>query len=242
MHIKDILQIISKISEQNNSFAYVCGGVARDKYLNTLKNINDIDVTCGSKSQLIFDKTAKLLDEKFNIKYKKAKDNHGMIFFKNIKVDFSSNFNVTNISSILESIFIKPTELNKEVYSRDFTCNSLLLSMDLKDIKDPTNRGFADIDKKIIRTILHPSVTMPSSPDPSKMGIRAVRAIYLAAKLDFSIDPIIIDWIKSNKDLLLKVDSKQITSKLNKAMDYDPDKTVYYINKSELYGYFASKK
>ena len=79
-------------------------------------------------------------------------------------MDFSSNFNAPNIESLLVNKGIaKPTEMQKEMFSRDFTCNALLLSLDLKDLIDPTHQGFKDIKERMIKTCLPPEVTLTTN-------------------------------------------------------------------------------
>ena len=96
----------------------------------------------------------------------------------------SSNFNTPNITELLVKQGIKePTDLQREMYSRDFTCNALLLDLDLKTVIDPTKQGVKDIHAKVIRTCLAPEITLTANKN------RVVRAIYLAAKLDFDLDP-----------------------------------------------------
>ena len=36
----------------------------------------------------------------------------------------------------------------REVYSRDFTCNALLMNFELQKITDPTGNGISDIKNK----------------------------------------------------------------------------------------------
>jgi tRNA nucleotidyltransferase/poly(A) polymerase len=82
------------------------------------------------------------------------------------------------------------------MYSRDFTCNSLLLSLDLRNLSDPTHKGFKDIKDKMIRTCLSPEITLTTNKN------RVARAIYLACKIDFEIDPSIVmypHYIKHTK-------------------------------------------
>ena len=42
--------------------------------------------------------------------------------------------------------------MHEELYSRDFTCNTVLMSLDLKRILDPTGLAINDIQSKIIKT------------------------------------------------------------------------------------------
>ena len=68
------------------------------------------------------------LNKKYNITRKVMDDGHSSIFLGNLKIDFSSNFIVGNIDELLNNIGISnPTNMQREIFSRDFTCNSLLM-------------------------------------------------------------------------------------------------------------------
>jgi hypothetical protein len=59
----------------------------------------------------------------------------------------------------------------------------------------------------------------------------------LAAKLDFSIDNSIIEFVKNNPESIKIASDKTLKEKLNKAVQFDADKTVYYINKMNLWNH-----
>ena len=211
----------------------ICGGTPRDKYLKRLDNISDLDITTGENTvdYLSQEFSSKLL-ENYNVTRKTMPDGHSTIFVGNLKVDFSSNFNVENIDSLLSKAgIVKPTSMQKEMFSRDFTCNSLLLSLDLKNITDPTNKGFKDIKEKKIRTCLSPEITLISNRN------RVIRAIYLACKLGFDIDQSIIDFVRKNPDSVKISTTKSLSEKLNEAFTRDADRASYLITKMGLWNY-----
>jgi len=234
MKLKQLLQLATKISDEKNiTTPFLCGGVCRDKYMNKLDNVSDIDITTGDKTVNFLAKELQIeLAKKYNVIYKTMNDGHSSIYIGSLKLDFSSNFNAPNINSLLLKKGIKhPTSMQKELYSRDFTCNALLMSLDLTKIIDPTYKGFEDINNKIIKTCLDPQITLTTNKN------RVVRAIYLAAKLDFDVDESIIQWVSKNPDSIRLSEDKSLTEKLNKAMDYDADKTVYLLDKMKLWNY-----
>ncbi len=186
MKLRDFLKSVedSQVAT-NSSKVWICGGVARDKVLNRLDKINDLDLTTGDQSiNTVFINLIKKLNQEFPVNYKLMSDGHKTLEFSNFKVDFSSNYITPNIEYYLAKLGVKnSTPLQQEMYSRDFTINSLLLDFDLKSMQDPTNRGLSDIKSKMIDTNLDPQITLLSFRN------RVVRAIYLAAKLDFDIHP-----------------------------------------------------
>jgi len=234
MKLKDLLNLIENIAE-NKGFSkpFICGGVPRDKYLDKLDNISDLDITNG-------DKTIHYLAKEFSIELakilpsasKKMDDGHTSVYTGSLKIDFSSNFKIPNIEKILHYKGIeKPTELEKEIYSRDFTCNSLLLNFDLKTTLDLTELGIDDIENKFIRTCLDPELTFKYNVN------RIIRVLYLSSKLDFDVDPKIINWIKNNKQYLNQIKLQYKVKNINKALNHNPDRLVYLLNEMDIWNY-----
>lgn len=225
MKLKELLKDINDLGRKTGcSTMYICGGLPRDKALNRMNLLVDIDITTGDETigKLAYE-TLRHFSKIYNIKAKTSSDGHQTIFFKNMKLDFSSNFITPNIENILKK---KMSPLEKEMYSRDFNINSLLLSVDFKDIIDVTGKGLPDIRKKIIDTCLEPEITFKSNKN------RVVRAVYMASKLDFKIADRVKDYIKSNPDSIKFGENSVLISKLNKSFITNPQLT--YKNLTEL--------
>lgn len=216
-----------------SSEPYICGGTPRDRYLGHLENISDIDITTGDKSvDYLSQEFAISLRRDFNVQRKTMEDGHSTLFIGNLKVDFSSNFNVPDIEKYLKTLgMARPSEMQKEMYSRDFTCNALLLSLDLKNLVDPTHRGFKDIKDKMIKTCLNPEITLTTNKN------RVVRTIYLAAKLGFDIDPAIINYVAQNPQTVKISTEKSMNDKLSEAFKRDADRASHFITKMNLWSY-----
>lgn len=212
---------------------YICGGTPRDKYMGRLDNISDIDITTGDKTVDYLSQEFELeLRKNYNVTRKSMPDGHSTIFIGNLKIDFSSNYNVPNIDQILATKGINnPTSLQKEMYSRDFTCNTLLMNIDLKSIMDPIHRGFQDIKEKKIRTCLDPKITLTNNRN------RVIRAIYLACKLGFDLDESIISFVKQNPQTIKISTEKSLSEKLNEAFEKDAEKASLLLTKMNLWNY-----
>jgi hypothetical protein len=233
MKLRELLQEMKAVQEKiGSSKLYLCGGTPRDKYMKRLDNISDLDITTGDKTvQFLAQEFSDLLAKKYNVTRKTHDDGHASIYIGNFKMDFSSNFNVPNIENLLKNRGIaKPTDLQKEMFSRDFTCNALLLSLDLKEVIDPTKQGLKDIKNKVIKTCLDPNITLTTNKN------RVVRAIYLASKLDFDIDPSIVNFVIKNPASIKIATAKSMSEKLSNAFKIDGDKAAYYITKMNLWG------
>jgi|ERR1700722_2838543 len=249
MKLRDILALMYKIHKDSGiSMPYLTGGVPRDKILGLIRDeISDLDITTGDASIHNLAKEFSIsLGHQYSIDSKQMDDGHTSVYVGNLKIDFSSNFEVPSAEQILKKHGIKnPTDLQKEVFSRDFTCNTLLMTLDLKKIKDPTKQGFPDIKKKILKTCLDPDITLRYNPN------RIIRVIYLASKLGFDVDPEIIEWVSKNKDFVRMSSEGYLAKNLDKALSKDPDRSVYLITKmnlwdtlpitDSLYPYYAKK-
>lgn len=231
MQLRELLQELKKVQVQiGASQPYICGGTPRDKHMGKLENISDLDICTGDKTvDYLSQEFAIDLRKKYNVTRKTMDDGHSTIFIGSLKMDFSSNFMVHNIDHILQEMGITPTNMLREMYSRDFTCNSLLMTLDLKHIIDPTRKGFQDIADKKIRTCLAPEITLTSNRN------RVIRAIYLACKLGFEIDDSIVAYVRKNPETV-KISTEKVTiEKLNDAFKKNPEKAVKYINAMHLW-------
>lgn len=239
MDIKQILKLLYEVSVSKGlSHPFICGGVPRDRILGIINShFNDIDITTGSNdvSQLAKEFSI-VLKNKIPLITKQNNDGHISIFMKDLKIDFSSNFKIPNISNILLNKNIEPTELMQELYSRDFFCNTLLMSLDFRKIKDLTGEAIKDINNKLIRTCLSPDLTFRYNTN------RIIRVLYLAAKLDFEVSEDIIEWVNKNPTFILKSTSEYNAKNIDKALLKNPIKTIELINKMNIWKYIPITK
>jgi len=234
MKLHELLQQMRETQEEiGSSVPYICGGTPRDKYLGRVNDIADLDITTGDKTVDYLSQEFELkLRKKYNVSRRTMPDGHSSIFIGNLKIDFSSNFVVHNIDHYLQQMGINsPTNMQREMFSRDFTCNSLLLSIDLKRLLDPTHQGFKDMKNKIIRTCLAPEVTLTSNRN------RVVRAIYLSCKLGFDIDTSIVNYVSKNPQVMKISSEKAMIEKINEAFSRDADRATFWINRMGLWNY-----
>ena len=234
MKLKELLSEINIIAEDKGySKPYLCGGVPRDHVMSNIEIVSDIDLTTGDATiKSLATDVAINYGKQFNIKTKVMNDGHQSIFFKNIKLDFSSNFNTPNIESILSKIGITDsTDLQKEMYSRDYTCNTLLMSMDLMNISDPTGKGLDAIKNKILDTCLDPEITFTVNKN------RIARGICFSSKLDFELSDRVKSYIKSNPDLIKFSEESVLAKKINDAFIYNAKRAVKNITECNLWKY-----
>ena len=233
MTLRELLNLLAQIAKDNDlSEPFIVGGVPRDKILGRLDELVDLDISTG-------DEGSKFLGKELSIRikapYKMMSDGHSQVHLGSFKVDFSSNFKSPGIEGILKRAGMgEPSEMQMEQYSRDFTCNSLLLSMDLKTIKDPLGTGVRDIKKRVLKTCLPAAMTLGYD------NKRVVRVLYLAAKLDFELDDDIKEWIKSHPHAIGESDNRYIVGKLNKAFESNEERTISLMNEFDLWPHVPS--
>lgn len=220
------------------SKAFIVGGTPRDKILGRLKEISDLDITTGDKSiDFLVKEFSIYLSKYYVFDLRTIPDGHSSMILGNLKIDFSSNFLIPNINQILNKKGINnPTDMQKELFSRDFTCNTFLMDLNLKTISDPTNLGFKDVKEKIIKTCLDPEITFTTNKN------RVVRAIYLSSKLDFDVDKKIIEWVRAHPDSIRFASEKTLSEKLNKAMELNSDRAVHLINQMNVWNFIPISK
>ena len=218
--LSKLLIAINKVaSDKGLSTPYIVGGLTRDKLLNRLDQINDVDITTGDQGiHFLAGEIAERLKGHPGFSYEIKTSGYSQITLGDYKLDFSSNFKVPAIDSMLREIGIdNPTEMQKELYSRDFTCNAALMTLDFSKIIDPTGVSVSDIKEKVIRTLLPPKLTLGYDNN------RIVRVIYLAAKLGFEVDSSIKDWILKHPELIANSRPDYISKKLKKAAEFNPE-------------------
>jgi len=211
MSLKKILTVINSTAKKNKlSKPYLVGGFPRDIYMKTIENIVDLDITCGNEdTKILANKLVEILPETV---LKTFNDGHSRINYNNFKIDFSNNFTIPNIKNILIGSEIRnPTQMQEELYSRDFTVNTLLMPMDLSSIIDATGLAIKDIKDNKIDTCLSPRITFGYDPK------RIIRIVYLSAKLNFMPTKRVIDWVRKNNNVLNNVKEGYIKSRLEKA-------------------------
>jgi putative nucleotidyltransferase with HDIG domain len=207
-----IFNQISNSADECGMSAFIIGGFVRDKILNRANK--DADIVCIGDGIELAKKTA----EKF---YPKPQVN----VFKNFgtaQIKIFSNevfFEIEFVGARKESYNsdsrkpnILPANIDEDRLRRDFTINTLAVSLNKNDfgnLIDPLN-GLADIENKIIKTPLSPGQTFVDDP------LRMMRAIRFATQLNFVISSETFEAIKQNADRIKIVSGERIIDEINK--------------------------
>ena len=112
------------------------------------------------------------------------------------------------------------TSMKKELYSRDFTINTLLEKLDFTAIYDLTGEAIDDIKGRVIRCPINPEITIGYDPR------RILRAIRFAIKFDFNIEENLKTAMLNNRTKIQSLPVKFVQDKMNEIVYLDADKGV----------------
>jgi len=229
MKLAELLAELKDLAEENNiSEPYIVGGLPRDMLLGVPKKIKDIDITTGDEGSYALSIAA--LNKWPKAKYKDFDDGHASLSFKNIQVDFSNNFIIPNIEEELKKEGLDdPSSLEKEMFSRDFTINAFLQPLDLsKKPIDITGKSYNDLKNGVIRTPVRSELTIGHDPR------RILRALKMAIKYDFSIDPELERAIFKNRLKVRNLPENQSKKIINQMLNIDTKGTLNLLSKYKI--------
>lgn len=231
MSLNDVLLKLLKICEDNHiAEPYIVGGIPRDIYLGRTNDFRDIDITTNDGDTIRMAITAAY---ELGRRFKVFPDRHVSIYLEDNTLDFSSNFTSSEAVAFAKKDLQVVDENLFEVYSRDFTINTLHKKFLSKELLDPTGMGFADLDNKIVRTCVPAKITLKDDVR------RLFRAINFAARLGFKVDDDIIEYALNNRRSFTgenrwKVKDAFLTSIIGESIEADADITMHYIEKMNL--------
>lgn len=181
------LDIVSRL-QKNNFTTYLVGGCVRDLLVGIIPKDFDI-VTMARPEQvqkiirpsfIIGRRFRLVLVRRYNVQYEIAT-------FRAL-----SYANEDSPEDIDENIYGEPKE---DALRRDFTINGLFYDPKLNEVIDFTN-GLADIEKRMLRMIGDPAERIEQDP------IRILRALRLAHRIGFQIEPTLRQAMREKAELL----------------------------------------
>lgn len=226
MSITDSFRKIEDICSENYiGTPYLVGGIPRDIFLNRESDFRDIDITTNTPE---ITRLAVSFGIETDSYFKVFPDKHIAVYHADSTFDFSSNFISESVERHLKDSSIEYSDDLLEVYSRDFTINTLHKRLFSKDLIDPIGVAKGDLELKIIRTCAPASITL--SDDPR----RIFRAINFASRLGFSIDSEIIEHVRGNRSEIVynnreALKESFISSIVSSSISEDADATIGYL-------------
>ena len=205
----EIFHAISNCCDETNIECYAIGGFVRDLIIGKT-SATDIDILVVGSGIDIAKKTAKRLKIKSKITVFK---NFGTARFKYDGYDIE--FVGTRQESYNKSSrnpMIKPGTLDDDLNRRDFTINTLGISLNKNnwgDLLDKFN-GIKDLENKIIKTPLEPKQTFSDDP------LRMLRAARFSSQLNFQIDINSFNGLISERERIKIISPERISEEINK--------------------------
>ncbi|MDC3265510.1 CCA tRNA nucleotidyltransferase [Flavobacteriaceae bacterium] len=205
----EIFHTISNCCDETNIECYAIGGFVRDLIIGKT-SATDIDILVVGSGIDIAKKTAKRLKIKSKITVFK---NFGTAMFKydGYEIEFVGTRQESYSKSSRNPI-VKPGTLDDDLNRRDFTINTLGISLNKNnwgDLLDKFN-GIKDLENKIIKTPLEPKQTFSDDP------LRMLRAARFSSQLNFQIDINSFNGLISERERIKIISPERISEEINK--------------------------
>ncbi|HIB48194.1 MAG TPA: HD domain-containing protein [Flavobacteriaceae bacterium] len=226
-----VFNVLSKAATALGLETYVIGGFVRDHLLNR-GTAKDIDIVTVGSGIALAKKVAEILPGKPKVSVFKT---YGTAMLKTggIELEFVGA-RKESYSENSRNPSVENGTLQDDQNRRDFTINALAISLNdetFGDLLDPFG-GVEDLQNKIIRTPLDPSITYSDDP------LRMLRAIRFASQLDFTIEKKSLEAISKNADRIKIVSKERIVDEINKIlMSPVPSKGFALLHKTKLLPY-----
>ncbi len=205
---EEIVRRIGDIAGELGYKIYAVGGYVRDHYLN--RERTDFDFTVIGDAITFAEELAKKLHSKA-ITYPRFRT--AMVPYGKIKLEFVGTRKEVYLPNTRNPL-IKEGTLEDDIQRRDFTINTLAVSLNRIDygkIIDMYN-GKKDLQLKVIKTPLDAIKTFSDDP------LRMMRAARFAAQLDFKVDKSSIKAMKSMYERISIISQERITDEFMKIL------------------------
>ncbi|ABO16783.1 CCA tRNA nucleotidyltransferase [Prochlorococcus marinus] len=191
--------------------SYLVGGYIRDIILGRKTEKLDVDIVVPLKAIEIGKKIAENIESKFIVLDEKREVVR--IFLNNIDIDIANQ-----VSSTIEG----------DLFSRDFSINSIAFLLDKKCLLDPLN-GLKDLEISLLRS--HSEKNLLNDP------LRILRCFRFVSELNFKIDLNLITFIKKNKVKLYIAAKERINYEIQKIVNgANALEAVLLIKKLNIFG------
>jgi tRNA nucleotidyltransferase/poly(A) polymerase len=217
---------------------FVVGGYCRCLYFNNVDEVNDIDVASAYEHQAVqlaglfaseVLKTAPQIYERSQAAMVEYKEKG-----QSIKIEFQGKspspymYN-QEIRDWLHNQKIEDEPIMHNIYGRDFTINSLMMSLSSGEFYDLTGKGARDLESKAIVSLLPPPLLIKYNP------LAALRAIRFSVLYDFSIDDQLKETIrKSYPFITSSLSEERVAKEIVRILTVDAAKGIDQLKEFNL--------
>ena len=232
MAIQDAIDFIKDVaSKYRISGIYIVGGAVRDEiYYGNMQQKSDIDLTSIYPNRSV--ELGGLVAGELGLDIPRILHRTGTLNFKvaDVDIDFKGEWmDTSGYTEIMRELGIDVNQLTKDVYSRDFTINSLLKSLHTGKILDITGKGIKDIKNKVLRTLLPADFICQKNP------LIILRAIRFAVYLGFEIDPDLEKAMKKYSHTILnEITNDRAEKEVLKMLAKDTTRTLELLEEYNL--------
>lgn len=204
-----LIRQIGKVADTSGIQAYLVGGFVRDLFI--AKKNKDIDIVVVGDGLAFADEVSKVLNAFPVVKFKEF--GTAMVPLENMELEIvSARKEVYQTHS--RNPKVKFTDLDEDLKRRDFTINTMALSINndtFGEFIDPF-KGLKDLKAGLIITPLDPKETFFEDP------LRMLRAIRFASQLGFNIDKNTFLAIKTYADRIKIISKERIRDEFLKIL------------------------
>ncbi len=199
----DALKVLYRL--KNNGFvAYLVGGGVRDLLLERQPKDFDIGTSAHPQQVRKLFRNCFIVGRRFRLAH--VRFGRKVIEVSTFRRAAEAEAGETLIHR--DNTFGTPEE---DAFRRDFTVNALFYDIATFSVIDWV-RGIEDLTDRVIRTIGDPAVRFREDP------VRMLRAVALAARLDFSIDPDTAEAVRALRGEILRSSPARILEELYKIL------------------------
>jgi putative nucleotidyltransferase with HDIG domain len=203
-----VFGVVAQVAAETGVKAYVVGGYVRDIFLK--RPSKDVDYTVIGDGIDFAQAVAKKLGDNSDVHVFK---NFGTAMIKNEDWDIEFvGARKESYQSESRKPLVSPGSFEDDLSRRDFTINTLAISMNADDYGQLIDfyNGMQDLNDGIIKTPLAPGITFSDDP------LRMMRAIRFASQLNFTLHPETLQGIKDNAHRIEIVSMERVSDEINK--------------------------
>jgi len=232
---KNIIRELGSIARSYGiSNSFVVGGYPRSVIMNSVKeDAHDLDIASawpGEATKLGSIAASELIND-----FPEVYHRTGTVKFtyKDVDLEFQGSLGSMSdtqpVTTEMERYGIIVSPLTTNLYSRDFTINTLVQDLETQNIYDIVGFAIKDLENGIIRTPINPQVSLSINP------LIILRAIRFSLRYDFEIERRLSSSIRKFKHLLFsEYSSERLQIEILKMLQEDYDGTLKKLEDYEL--------